>query len=222
LAFCESIDASPPIRPVFLKVQPVPGAEIGDCHLNVLLHIEKHGGSIQYGWVIWERTAIFLEAEFHSVWVNPQGQWIDVTPQIEGEDDILFFPVNNTTYDIASGEDVPNRRLALSDDPLVMRYLAAMERSDSFRQDLSPEFEKRQLEIAQLSSDLTMKYGNESQKANALKQRRLLERAKRVSELNEAPPESSSRTPIRRVPKVGRNDPCPCGSGKKYKKCCGG
>ncbi|MBQ2707482.1 MAG: SEC-C domain-containing protein [Clostridia bacterium] len=24
-----------------------------------------------------------------------------------------------------------------------------------------------------------------------------------------------------RTPKVGRNDPCPCGSGKKYKKCCG-
>ena len=22
------------------------------------------------------------------------------------------------------------------------------------------------------------------------------------------------------APKVGRNDPCPCGSGKKYKKCC--
>ena len=26
---------------------------------------------------------------------------------------------------------------------------------------------------------------------------------------------------IRSVPKIGRNDPCPCGSGKKYKKCCG-
>ena len=26
---------------------------------------------------------------------------------------------------------------------------------------------------------------------------------------------------IRETPKVGRNDPCPCGSGKKYKKCCG-
>ena len=25
----------------------------------------------------------------------------------------------------------------------------------------------------------------------------------------------------RTVQKVGRNDPCPCGSGKKYKKCCG-
>ncbi len=29
-------------------------------------------------------------------------------------------------------------------------------------------------------------------------------------------------TPItREEPKIGRNDPCPCGSGKKYKKCCG-
>jgi len=28
--------------------------------------------------------------------------------------------------------------------------------------------------------------------------------------------------PIRReTPKINRNDPCPCGSGKKYKKCCG-
>jgi hypothetical protein len=27
--------------------------------------------------------------------------------------------------------------------------------------------------------------------------------------------------PLPEPPKVGRNDPCPCGSGKKYKKCCG-
>ena len=26
---------------------------------------------------------------------------------------------------------------------------------------------------------------------------------------------------LRTGPKVGRNDPCPCGSGKKHKKCCG-
>jgi len=25
----------------------------------------------------------------------------------------------------------------------------------------------------------------------------------------------------RKVEKIGRNDPCSCGSGKKYKKCCG-
>ena len=28
------------------------------------------------------------------------------------------------------------------------------------------------------------------------------------------------RTYVRETPKVGRNDPCPCGSGKKYKRCC--
>ena len=26
---------------------------------------------------------------------------------------------------------------------------------------------------------------------------------------------------VREQPKIGRNEPCPCGSGKKYKKCCG-
>jgi preprotein translocase subunit SecA len=32
---------------------------------------------------------------------------------------------------------------------------------------------------------------------------------------------SQGQAPVHRhVPKVGRNDPCPCGSGKKYKKCC--
>ena len=31
---------------------------------------------------------------------------------------------------------------------------------------------------------------------------------------------SASRAPLpRHVPKIGRNDPCPCGSGKKYKNC---
>ncbi|OFX14285.1 MAG: hypothetical protein A2516_07940 [Alphaproteobacteria bacterium RIFOXYD12_FULL_60_8] len=29
------------------------------------------------------------------------------------------------------------------------------------------------------------------------------------------------KSPPVRVEKVGRNDPCPCGSGKKFKKCCG-
>ncbi|MDZ7820465.1 MAG: SEC-C metal-binding domain-containing protein [Candidatus Marinimicrobia bacterium] len=40
-----------------------------------------------------------------------------------------------------------------------------------------------------------------------------------------AQPKTSSagkNEPVRRSqPKVGRNDPCPCGSGKKYKNCCG-
>lgn len=33
--------------------------------------------------------------------------------------------------------------------------------------------------------------------------------------------EVNPKDPPRQVVKVGRNEPCPCGSGKKYKKCCG-
>jgi uncharacterized protein len=35
-------------------------------------------------------------------------------------------------------------------------------------------------------------------------------------------PSAATSMPRQRTPKVGRNDPCPCGSGKKYKRCCGG
>jgi preprotein translocase subunit SecA len=40
----------------------------------------------------------------------------------------------------------------------------------------------------------------------------------------ETAPQKQSDEPItlrREAPKVGRNEPCPCGSGKKYKKCHG-
>jgi preprotein translocase subunit SecA len=40
-----------------------------------------------------------------------------------------------------------------------------------------------------------------------------------VSEANDA---IAKAKPVRATPRVGRNDPCPCGSGKKYKSCCGG
>ncbi|MFH1825489.1 MAG: preprotein translocase subunit SecA [Candidatus Firestonebacteria bacterium] len=49
------------------------------------------------------------------------------------------------------------------------------------------------------------------------------ERARRHSPTREMEAEPEHKLlPVKRTsPKVGRNDPCPCGSGKKYKKCCG-
>ncbi len=47
------------------------------------------------------------------------------------------------------------------------------------------------------------------------------QRRQKIS-MNHAGGEEPTRKPITRdEDKVGRNDPCPCGSGKKYKKCCG-
>ncbi|MBL7962128.1 SEC-C domain-containing protein, partial [bacterium] len=37
----------------------------------------------------------------------------------------------------------------------------------------------------------------------------------------EEQPAKVSHTPVRAEQKVGRNDPCPCGSGKKFKHCHG-
>jgi len=39
--------------------------------------------------------------------------------------------------------------------------------------------------------------------------------------VSEAAAAQAKAKPVRNVPKVGRNEPCPCGSGKKYKNCCG-
>jgi preprotein translocase subunit SecA len=39
--------------------------------------------------------------------------------------------------------------------------------------------------------------------------------------VSEAAAAMEKAKPVRSGPKVGRNDPCPCGSGKKYKHCCG-
>lgn len=38
---------------------------------------------------------------------------------------------------------------------------------------------------------------------------------------NEEPQQEIKREPVKADPKIGRNDPCPCGSGKKYKSCHG-
>jgi preprotein translocase subunit SecA len=42
-----------------------------------------------------------------------------------------------------------------------------------------------------------------------------------VTEAAAAAEANAKAKPVRTGPKVGRNDPCPCGSGKKYKNCCG-
>jgi len=56
-----------------------------------------------------------------------------------------------------------------------------------------------------------------------------LEEKQEVAQLNREPDmvlshgdgPSQPATAVREGRKVGRNEPCPCGSGKKYKKCCG-
>ncbi len=54
-----------------------------------------------------------------------------------------------------------------------------------------------------------------------LKTNQEIKREKVASNITEGRSDGTVKKQPRRVQKVGRNDPCPCGSGKKYKKCCG-
>ncbi len=57
------------------------------------------------------------------------------------------------------------------------------------------------------------------QEAKELEQRQ--KRQQQQLQYQAGPAQAEAPKPVRAGAKVGRNDPCPCGSGKKYKKCCG-
>ncbi len=52
-------------------------------------------------------------------------------------------------------------------------------------------------------------------------EREAIEEKEQELSYNRGEEDSGPRAPKRAEEKTGRNDPCPCGSGKKYKKCCG-
>lgn len=168
-------------QPVYVPVSPERGLSADACFKNVQAKVKKDGGSLQHGWIIWEAPEKLIEAEFHAVWVSPEGELIDITPKPDGETQILFVPDNKRVYE---NEPVDNFRLALSDDPEVQRIMQQSEQMFALRQKYNQNGEVKipARELKKLNSQFV--------------------------EQRVAPPT------------VGRNDPCSCGSGKKFKKCC--
>ena len=62
--------------------------------------------------------------------------------------------------------------------------------------------------------------GPEERQTQLARQRAEAERVQRVAAAAGGP-SAPAETVVRQQKKVGRNSPCPCGSGRKYKKCCG-
>jgi hypothetical protein len=136
---------------------------------------------------------VFLEAEFHAVWRDPDGRLIDVTPVPTAIDRILFLADPSRTYE---GRQVNNIRRALSDNPAIKDFFRAAD--DEF--------------------DL-MNRGTRADKHGTL----ALHGPDKDEWLGAEARKSAAMLDIfRELPKPGRNDPCPCGSGKKFKKCHGG
>ena len=103
-------------------------------------------------------------------------------------------------------------------------YEMFKEMSESIRSDLV----KTLFHIKVVSGDMHMKErqishvsGNQDTTNLALRNPGMVLNAEeREMYTNSSEPEEKKQ-PVVKGDKVGRNDPCPCGSGKKYKKCCG-
>ena len=165
--FCKSeleLDSTP----LFVNVETSQDAIPLDCFANVKKTIELRGGGRQFGWIVWKHEDHMIEAEFHAVWLSPDGMFVDVTPH-DGQDRVVFIVDEQQRYFGKQRDNV--RRLLNLDD-----YHKSI--------------------FAQITAEIDF--------------------------MNNPPPgvivhEQSMIGP----PAIGRNDACPCGSDKKYKKCCG-
>lgn len=64
-----------------------------NCFFNVWVQMRYGGGDKQHGWLIaQDSTKDFIEAQFHAVWVGPEGDLVDVTPRPDGEKRVMFIP----------------------------------------------------------------------------------------------------------------------------------
>ena len=78
----------------------------------------------------------------------------------------------------------------------------------------------RLLSRIQLASDNEIEE-TERRRRNEAARRMAFNRAEPAAERGNGQPRTRPETVVRATPKVGRNAPCPCGSGRKYKHCCG-
>lgn len=113
--------------PVFVPIRETLGHTINECFQNVRRKIARDGGSIQYGWMVWELPGKLIEGEFQAVWIAPDGRSVDITPKPDGEEQILFIPDPERVYQNAP---VKNFRLALTADPDIRRTIPFHEEKD--------------------------------------------------------------------------------------------
>jgi catechol 2,3-dioxygenase-like lactoylglutathione lyase family enzyme len=71
--------------------------------------IRADGGSIRFGWRLREWPLVLLTAEFHAVWVDPDGNPVDITPEVADGKASLFVP-DPAYSDVQGGDPHPPTR----------------------------------------------------------------------------------------------------------------
>ncbi len=115
---------APGEQPQYVKVLIESDAEIGECFASLERKIKRNGGRIQFGWAIWYLPGILMEAEFHAVWISPEGDLIDISPRPIQFKEIMFLPDPSNVY---QGKQIDNIRIPLNKDPKVKEFISLCE-----------------------------------------------------------------------------------------------
>lgn len=104
-------------EPDYIPVVHDPHGLYGWCSDGVHQKILADGGTIVFGWTIWEVPQVFLTAEFHAVWEDASGTLVDITPKPAGETKILFARARRYSSEFDFDNRPRNRLLRIYERP---------------------------------------------------------------------------------------------------------
>ena len=117
----------PDVHPEYVPVVAQEWSLPNECFPNVERMVQEQAGQQINGWAIWQWANVLVEAEAHSVWQSPEGELIDITPHINGENEILFLRDDDMVY---KGNTIASIRLALTSSQLVAEFIWLMNERD--------------------------------------------------------------------------------------------
>jgi hypothetical protein len=85
-------------QPKRVAIRPERDSTIDACYVNVGRQVDAKGGIGVYGWKIMQFGALFLQGIHHSVWVNPKGQMLDITPDVRKWTNNVFSSESNQVF----------------------------------------------------------------------------------------------------------------------------
>ena len=116
------------------------------------------------------------------------------------------FKKKGTSADVPAKNETIEQRIEREIDSLPAMFKGKLK---------DPEVKKRFVDIAKRMEQDGVDFKSIRQMKKWMKEHEAELRAESGAQMPKV------ETVVHEGPRIGRNDPCPCGSGKKYKKCCG-